>query len=179
MGSLPNMVRSLVVVLALVAGLVLLVPRQESVVQPPVDVAPVAARVRTQTGWPMLAPVGLPSTWRATSVRYTPSAGGLPTWHVGYVVGGNQYVALEQAQGADDEWVQEQTHGGRGGGRSGGRVAAGGRTWAKVDGTDGRQRSLVDRGSGATSVTTVVTGTAPYDVLASFATYLTPVAAAS
>lgn len=172
-GSVGNMLRSMAVVFGLVAGLVLLVPRQNAVVQPPVDVMSLAHQVAGQTRWPVLAAQGLPDGWRATSARYERSTDGLMTWHAGYISPAQQYVAVEQTQAASDLWVQAETNRGK----AEGPLVAAGRTWQKVDRLDKVQFSLVDRRPGSSAVTTVITGTAPYAVLADFAGHLKPVSA--
>lgn len=172
MGTLGNMFRSMLVVLGLVAVLIFLVPRQNEVTQPPVDVTPVAQQVVQETGWPILAPVGLPEGWRATSVRYVRSTDGLMTWHVGYQSPQGDYVAVEQTKGATSLWIAAQTNRGR----PDGTLDAAGRTWMKINRLDKVQRSLVSRGAGKQDLTTIVTGTAPYERLATFAESLRPVA---
>ena len=67
-GSTANIVRSLLVIGAIVAVLVAIVPRVSSVSQPPVDVAGTAEQVAADTGWPISAPRDLPEGWRATHV---------------------------------------------------------------------------------------------------------------
>lgn len=159
------------VVLALVAGLILLVPRQNAVVQPPVDVTTLARQVATQTRWPILAPQGLPDGWRATSVRFVRSTDALMTWHAGYITPDQEYVAIEQTTGATDLWVQAQVNRGK----PEGTLSAAGRSWQKIDRLDKVQFSLVDRAKATSGITTIITGTAPYAELATFAGYLRPV----
>ncbi len=172
MGSVGNIIRSMAVVLGLVVGVILLVPRQNAVVQPPVDVTPLARQVASQTKWPILTPQGLPDGWRATSVRYVRSTDALMTWHAGYISPEQNYVAIEQTKGATDLWVQAQTNRGR----PEGTLTAGGRSWEKVDRLDKVQFSLVERAPTPGQLTTILTGTAPYAELAAFAGYLRPVA---
>ena len=172
MGSVANMLRSMLVVLGLVAVLIFLVPRQNAVTQPPVDVTDAAQQVVHDTGWPIVAPVGLPAGWRATSVRYVRSTDGLMTWHVGYQSPQGDYVAVEQTRGATSLWVSAQTNRGH----PDGTLSAAGRTWQKINRVDKVQRSLVIRGAGPQDLTTIVTGTAPYAGLATFADTLRPVA---
>lgn len=171
MGSVGNIVRSMLVVLGLVLLVILIVPRQTAVVQPPVDVTSLAQQVAGQTRWPIDQAQGLPAGWRATSVRYDRGADGLMTWHVGYLTADQNYVALEQTKAATGSWVSTETNQGV----AQGTVQAAGRTWSRFARTDKGQYSLVDRGTGSADLTTVVTGTASYAVLATFATYLQPV----
>ena len=110
-GSVANLVRSLLVIVVLVVGLIAIVPRVNQVSQPPVDVAAKASEVARDTGWPIDAPQGLPDGWKATSVRYVRSTGGLMTWHAGYQSPRGDYVALEQTKDATGAWVDTPTAG--------------------------------------------------------------------
>ncbi len=169
MGSVPNMVRSLLVVAALVVAILLMVPRVNSISQPPVDVASSARSVAAETHWPILIPTGLPDGWKATSVRYVRSTGGLMTWHVGYVSPAGDYVAAEQTENATWEWVHAQTN------RAPmtGTVTIAGTTWTEYIRDQKVQNSLVDK-RGAGELTTVVTGTGTFDELRVFVEHLTP-----
>lgn len=171
MGTLKNMVISMLVVLAFVVVWIAMVPRPNAITQPPVDVTSVAQQVRAETHWPILQPRGLPAGWRATSVRFVRSTDGLMTWHAGYQSPDGNYVAVEQTRGATQTWVEAQTNRGR----AEGTVEAGGTTWTRIDRKDKVQFSLVSRGRSAQDLTTIVTGTAPYAELAAFAEKLQPV----
>ena len=83
MGSMPNMLRSLLVIMALVAGLVAIVPRVSEVRQPPVDAAAVAGYTVKSTGTPFLFPSEVPAGWVATNARYAASTDSLPTLQAG------------------------------------------------------------------------------------------------
>ncbi|HET8983135.1 MAG TPA: DUF4245 family protein, partial [Pedococcus sp.] len=99
-GTVSSMVRSLLVVGGLVALLIALVPRVNTISQPPVDVAAASVEVAKESGWAISRPVGLPDGWKATSVRNVRSTDGLMTWHAGYQSPTGNYVALEQTKGA-------------------------------------------------------------------------------
>jgi Protein of unknown function (DUF4245) len=170
-GSAANMVRSLLVIGALVALLVAIVPRVNTVSQPPVDVASTAAEVARSSGWPIERPEGLPEGWKATSVRYVRSTDGLMTWHAGYQSPTGNYVALEQTQDATSEWVSAQTNRAP---RTG-ELQAGGRTWGQYVRTGKVQNSLVEQPEGEGRLTTIVTGTGTFEELAAFAEALRPV----
>lgn len=172
MGSLPNMLRSLVVIVAIMGVVFVTVPRVTSISQPPVDVAANAAAVRDTTGWPISVPQGLPEGWKATAVRYVRSTDGLMTWHVGYQTPGGTYVALEQTQGATHDWVRAQTNRAP----AGEPVTIGGTQWTPYVRADKVQNSLVDRPSGDDALTTVVTGTGSFEELTAFVQRLVPVA---
>jgi hypothetical protein len=161
------MVASLLVVLGIVIGLVLLVPRSNRVTQPPVDVAAGARAAASQVQFTPSVPSGLPPGWRATSVRTTRSTASVLTWHAGYMTADDQYAAVEQGQGAPAEWVRSQTNRGR----EQGTQEVDGVAWRRFVRLDKVQHSLVhERGD----VTTVVTGTASFEDLALLAGSLAP-----
>ena len=165
--SVASMVISLAIVLAIVVALLLLVPRVNSVTQPPVDVSAGARVAAERVEFTPSLPVGLPPDWRATSVRTTVATGEVVTWHAGYVIDGRAYAALEQGQNPPDEWLRAQTNRGR----PDGTQDVKGVVWQRILRTDKVQNSLVHvRGE----VTTVVTGTAAYDQLAVLAAALQP-----
>jgi hypothetical protein len=162
-----HMVASLLVVLAVVAALMLLVPRTNSITQPPVDVAAGARAAATQVEFTPSVPSGLPAGWRATSVRTTRSTANVMTWHAGYMTSDDQYAAVEQGQDAPAEWIRSQTNRGR----EEGTVDVEGEPWRRFVRLDKVQHSLVhQRGD----VTTIVTGTASFEDLALLAASLQP-----
>ena len=165
------MARSLLVVGALVAVLIAIVPRVNTVSQPPVDVSAAAVEVARESGWTISSPVGLPEGWKATSVRHVRSTDGLMTWHAGYTSPSGNYVALEQTKDATRGWVEAQTNRAR---RTG-ELEAAGATWTMYERTPKVQRSLLSRGEGSDGLTTLITGTGTFDELAAFAGHLRPV----
>ena len=173
LGSVPNMVRSLVVVLGIVLVIIFMIPRTGSVPRPAIDVTANAAAIAGSTGWAVEAPVGLPDGWRPTAARYDTTNQPVPTWFVGYQTPSGAYAALSQGAKTDAEWLAGVT--GRGA-RTGER-SIGGRTWVEYARADGTQNSLVDEPSTAGGLTTVVSGTAGWDELAALAGALRPVSA--
>lgn len=162
-----HMVTSLLVVLAIVAALMLLVPRTNSITQPPVDVSAGARAAAGKIEFTPSVPSGLPAGWRATSVRTTRSTANVMTWHAGYMTSDDQYAAVEQGQDVPAEWVRSQTNRGR----EEGTVAVDGDAWRRFVRLDKVQHSLVHERDG---VTTIVTGTASFDDLALLAASLQP-----
>ncbi len=173
MGSIANMARSLLVVGALVALLVAIVPRVNSISQPPVDVEAAASNVARQSGLSVSRPVGLPEGWKATSVRYVRSTDGVMTWHIGYQTPDGGYVALEQAKDATESWIAAQTNRAR----QNGTVQAAGRTWQAYDPTAKDQRSILSRAGTPEELTTLVTGKGSIEEFTVFAEALEPVTA--
>jgi hypothetical protein len=165
------MVRSLVVIVAVMAVVFFMVPRVNSISQPPVDVLTNASSVRDTTGWPIEVPVGLPDGWKPTAVRYVRSTDGLMTWHVGYQSPAGTYVALEQTRGGTNDWVRAQTNRAP----AGGTVTIEGTPWTKYVRADKVQNSLVDRPADPAELATVVTGTGTFEELTAFVEHLQPV----
>lgn len=172
-GSVANMIRSMLVVGAIVAVLIAVVPRVNQVSQPPVDVASVAAQVAADTKWPIEAPQGLPDGWKATSVRYVRSTDGLMTWHAGYQSPTGNYVAVEQTKDATAGWVEAQTNRAR----ETGQTQVRGLEWGTYVRSGKVQNSLVHKAESPDQLTTIVTGTGTFEELSTFAESLQPVAA--
>ena len=165
------MIRSLLVIGVIVAALIAIVPRVNSISQPPVDVTGASVEVAKESGWAIERPEGLPTGWKATSVRYVRSTDGLMTWHAGYQSPTGNYVALEQTKDATSGWILAETNHAP----VTGELQAGGRTWKKYVRSSKVQNSLVDHPAGTGQLTTIVTGTGTFDELASFAAALRPV----
>jgi hypothetical protein len=165
--SWQSMVLSLAVVLGIVLVLLLLVPRVNSVTQPPLDPGPAVAPASRQLGFTPSLPQGLPEGWRATSVRVTRSTAQVLMWHVGYQTPSQQYAAVQQGRDAPADWVRQQVN------RAPqvGAQRVNGASWARYIRTDKLQNSLVLRHG---RLTTIVTGTADFDELARLATSLRP-----
>jgi len=160
MGTYGNILRSLLVVFGIVAVLVAIVPRVQSIQQPPVDAAAVVADAVRQSGLPFEAPVGLPDGWSPTNARYATSTDDLPTWQAGWTTPKDGYMAIRQTKDASPAWLQAATSGGH---QTGTRQIAG--------------TSLVDvppGGGTATSMTTVVTAVADDEEITIFTTALKP-----
>ncbi|HZB68628.1 MAG TPA: DUF4245 domain-containing protein [Ornithinibacter sp.] len=171
LGSTRNLVFSLLAVLGMVAVLVLVVPRVSSVSGPPVDIQSTAADVRERSGWPIVTAVGLPDGWTETSARYVRVTDGFMTWHAGYQTPAGTYVAVEQTIDPNRAWVEAQTN------RAPkvGTLEAVGRTWARYERDTKVQNSLLDDPQTSGDLTTLVTGTASFEEMAEFVTYLEPV----
>jgi hypothetical protein len=132
-----------------------------------VDPTSVIQGARAAESWPVLAPVGLPSTWRCTSARIDTALDGQDIVHLGYLTPDDTYVGLEQSATKAISFVSDSTVSGR---ETGTRDVAG-TTWTTYQNDDGTHRSLVRSASGATYV---VVGTATWDVLDRFASTLQP-----
>ncbi len=166
--SMGDMVRSMLVVVAIVLVIFVVQIRND----PPSAVrrVPVAAslqQARVQAPYDVAGPVGLPRTWRATSVRFA-KAGPVVTWHIGYVTPREDYAALEQSNGPEHKVVIQTVAGSH----EVGRIDIGGATWHKMAGGSPEPRALVLYGSAAT---TIVAGRASWAELRTLATALRPV----
>jgi len=171
MGSTKNLVLSLLAVLGMVLVLVLMVPRVNSLSGPPVDVHASAVPVKKETGWPIVEAVALPSGWTTTSARYVRTTGGFMTWHAGYQTPSGTYVAVEQTQGPNREWVEAQTNRAP----TEGTLEVAGRTWTKYVRDTKVQNSLLAPATSPTELTTLVTGTASFEEMRVFIEHLRPV----
>ena len=171
LGSARNLVLSLLIVLGMVAVLILVVPRVNSVSGPPVDIRATAADVSARTGWPIVTAVGLPEGWTETSARYVRVTDGFMTWHAGYQTPDGTYVAVEQTLDPNRAWVEAQTNRAP---RTG-TLEAGGRTWTKLERDTKVQNSLLDDPETTGDLTTLITGTASFEEMAELVTYLEPV----
>jgi hypothetical protein len=162
-----SMVLSMAVVVGIVLALLLLVPRVNSVTQPPVNVGFGARAASSQVEFTPSVPAGLPQGWRPTSVRTTRSTAGVLMWHVGYQTPNQQYAAVQQGKDAPAEWVRAQVNRAA----TAGTERVGGAEWRRYIRADKTQNSLVRVHGG---VTTVVTGTAGFEELAQLASSLRP-----
>jgi len=106
--TVNNLVLSLLVTVAAVLVLVLLVPRSEAPLDRPVDFASVAAQLQTGIDEPLLVPE-LPDGWRSNAAQWR--VGGsdkIPSWYIGLLTKGNQFIGLTQGLGANPSWVSAQ-----------------------------------------------------------------------
>jgi hypothetical protein len=171
LGSNANMVRSLVVIGALMALIWFMTPRVNTLGGPTVDVHGTALTVAQDSGWPISEAVDLPEGWTTTSARYVKSTDGLMTWHAGYQAPSGNYVAVEQTRDATRGWVEAQTNRAR----RVGELEAAGITWLKYERGGKVQNSLLDRRTGSGELTTLLTGTGTFEELAYVAERLEPV----
>ncbi|WP_318201645.1 DUF4245 domain-containing protein [Streptomyces sp. SCL15-4] len=119
---------------------------------------------RRAASYPVAAPEGLPSTWKATSVRF--QGADSDRWHLGFETPGGQYAQVEQStthKRAD--FIDDASQGGSAS-RHTERID--GRTWTRY--TGGRYDALVLKDT--PGVTTVVAGTAPFEDLTALAAAL-------
>ncbi|WP_079131952.1 DUF4245 domain-containing protein [Streptomyces nanshensis] len=193
-GTVRGMVPSLAVVLLAAFVIYLFVPHDESVD----PVKPVGYKVELESArraapYPVLAPVGLPAKWRATSVRYA-SQGTEHTeghaWHLGFVTPDTEYAAVEQSdEQRPAKYVESVTQGAR---KTSQTVRVRGEEWTRYEGgkydalvrtATAAEQSAEGKGRGERGAsdearhrpyTTVVTGTASFAQLEKMAEALRP-----
>ncbi|MFH8746182.1 DUF4245 domain-containing protein [Streptomyces rimosus] len=168
--TVRDMVLSMAVIGALVAGIYVFIPHNDSRSAEVNAVKTVDYRVELATArraapYAIAAPKGLPEGWRATSVTYRASNDGKGgAWHLGFLDPEQEYAALEQSDAPAKKFIQDVTLGAE---KAPGKQAVGGVKWDRYKGET--YRALVREEEG---VTTVLTGTAPYGRLAELAASL-------
>ncbi|ASY34808.1 MULTISPECIES: DUF4245 domain-containing protein [unclassified Streptomyces] len=158
--TVRDMILSLGVIVAIAAGIWILVPHDDS--KDPVarvDYRVELATAQRAAAYPVAAPEGLPKTWKATSVRYRAQDG--DSWHLGYLDPHEKYVAVEQSTKDPAEFIENVTQEAR---SSGAATRINGRDWQPYKGD--RYDALVLREGRST---TVVTGSAGLAQLKAFA----------
>ncbi|MFD3518035.1 DUF4245 domain-containing protein [Streptomyces sp. NPDC058657] len=147
-----DMVLSMAVIGAVVAGIYTVIPHDEKA-DPlkTVDYRVELSTAQRSAPYPIMAPQGLSQEWRATSVTYRGNEN--KAWHLGYLDPQKEYVAVEQSVENPAKYVPKVTFSARNSGRT---QAVGGVTWQVWEGE--KYDALVRTDKGAT---TVVMGTAP------------------
>jgi hypothetical protein len=174
MGTLPNMLRSMLVIGVIVLGLIAIVPRVSEVPRPAVDAAGKASQVAAETSWPVELPQGLGQGWVPTVASYAPGTEKVPTFTTVWKTPSGHDIALKQAVKVTDGWLRRSVDDGV----PAGTAQLSGRTFERYAAPNLGQASYVVRGAGPGGLTIVATGTAPDDELKEFVTALRPVAPA-
>jgi hypothetical protein len=151
--TVGDMVRSLAVILGIVAVLVLIVPRPNEIAQPPVNVAEVAAGAEGSLSFRPAVPGGLPDGWSPRTATVQDGTDDVPMWLVQYRTPRGDYAGLRQAANATPAWENRQVTDGR----EQGTVRVAGHDWVVRSRADRGITSWVLRQDG---ITTVITGTA-------------------
>ncbi|MEX3103406.1 DUF4245 domain-containing protein [Streptomyces sp. V2] len=160
--SARDMILSLGLIVAAALVIYLFIPHDDG--EPDlkrVDYTVELATARRAASYPVTAPVGLPDTWKATSVRF--NGADSDAWHLGFRAPDGQYVQVEQSASAKrDQFVDDASQGST---ATDVTDEIGGAKWTRW--TGGRYDALVL--NGADGSTTVVAGTASFDRLAEMA----------
>ncbi|GGL77316.1 hypothetical protein GCM10010129_21250 [Streptomyces fumigatiscleroticus] len=115
---------------------------------------------RRAASYPVAAPEGLPTSWKATSVRFQGDE--TEAWHLGFSDPDGEYVAVEQSTQKAVTFIEEASQGAE---ETEVTQRIDGRTWTRYKG--GRYDALVLRDTDG--ATTVVTGTASFARLTTMA----------
>jgi hypothetical protein len=154
--TVRDMILSLAVVGLVVAALLLVSPHKAQDPVKPIDYGLQFQQASRVAPYPLLGPRGLPERWRPTSADFDGADPAATTWHIGFINPGDEYVAVEQTNGAHEPFVRDK-------GKRGeivGSMPIAGDEWLMYDGP--KYRSLVRAKDG---VTTMVTGTATFPEL--------------
>jgi len=143
-----DMVRSLVLIAAIVAGLVLLVPRPQRVEQPPVDVASAATAATRILGFEVSVPRDVPATWVPTSAGVLDSSEGVRAWAISYRTPSG-YAGLRQAANPNPGWEAVMVAEGE----PGSSLVISGTDWLHRDRPEKGTTNLVHRAPGLTTIT--------------------------
>ena len=170
-GDLIRSLALIVIPLVVIAIIFTNVPDDHPVKE--VDWKPVLATAQKQAPFDVLAPTNLPEGWRATRVNWVPrgrpylnsEASPRNLWQIGFLSPDDVYIDLNQGDARPQEMVDQQSREGTPDGNS---VVAG-QTWQRLMSPDGRTRSLVLHGPGAT---VVVSADLPYEALEAYAATL-------
>ena len=163
---LRQTVRDMVISMLVVSGAVVLLvaPWNRSTPDPVrvVDPTSVVQGARAAESWPVLAPQGLPSTWRCTNARISTAADGQDVVHLGYLTPSTTSAAIDQSATKQLTFVREITLDAQ----PSGTAQIDGATWQKLETSDGKRRAYVREADGATYV---VSGGASWADLTTFA----------
>lgn len=176
-GTWRSLVVSMALVFVVVAAWLVLVPRPAQIERPALDAAAKAREINSQVGWPVSV---LPATggWRATSLSWTRSPEGLPSWQVGFHrrPDDQAYVSIGQTRLEGDDkanaaWLARQVRDGN----AVGDQQVGSVRWTRfVSSGEPARRSLVARAAAGDPrvLTTVLTGNVSFEELGSLAAAL-------
>jgi hypothetical protein len=150
--------------IGLMAGVIyIFIPHDDSA--PPlkrVDYRVELLTARRAASYPVAAPQGLPTTWKATSVRYDGTE--FDAWHLGFHAPDGQYVAIEQSTQRSAVFIDSASQGAA---ETKVIQRIGDQTWQRYQGA--KYDALVRKDKGST---TVVTGTASFAQLTKMAAAL-------
>jgi hypothetical protein len=109
--TVNNLVYSLIATVALVAVIVLVVPRGNPTAStPPVDYAAVAQQAQGSEPDRLVVPQ-LPSGWKSNSAQLrTKTSDGVDAWYIGLLTPKGQYIGIVQGFDANDSWVADQVN---------------------------------------------------------------------
>ena len=138
-GTWVDIVRTMIVVLAFVALIVLLVPRPGQLPRPTVDVASAASGVEGQLGFAPIVPAGLPAGWTPTEAKERDTADGVSSFRIGYITPDGLYAGVDQAASVTKAWLKAN----QAGGSPVGQVTIDGVVWQQLYQQDSQYTGLL------------------------------------
>ena len=140
-GTWVDIVRTMILVLAFVALIVLLVPRPGQLPRPTVDVASAVTGVDSQLGFTPIVPTGLPAGWTPTEAKTSNTTDGVSAFHIGYITADGLYAGVYQASSVTKDWLEANN----GSGSPVGEVTIDGVTWQQLYQQENQYTSLLLR----------------------------------
>jgi hypothetical protein len=140
-------------VLGVVVGGVLLVPRPNAVPLQSVDVASAARAAAPELGFSPSVPDGPPG-WTATIAVLRHGSSGIATWHVGFLTARGTYAGIEQATRSTFTWENALDSGGT----KVGTVDVDGMAWDHLEKAERDTTSLILRQPGRVTLITAKGG---------------------
>lgn len=105
--TVRNLVGSLLASLAVVAVIVLIVPRSDVPIERDIDVPAVAAQAQAGVE-PQLAVPELPEGWRSNAAELRDNrADGVTAWYAGYLTPSDEYAGMYQGLDANPTWTAD------------------------------------------------------------------------
>jgi hypothetical protein len=105
--TVKNLVGSLLASLAVVAVIVLLVPRSDQPIERDIDVPTVAGQAQVGIEQQLAVP-RLPEGWRSNAAELRDSrADGITAWYAGYLTPSDEYAGMYQGLGANPTWTAD------------------------------------------------------------------------
>lgn len=105
--TVRNLAASLLASLAVVAIIVLIVPRSDKPIERDIDVPAVAAQAQPGIEQELAVPE-LPDGWRSNDASLRQSeADGVTAWYAGYLTPSDEYAGMYQGLGANPTWTAD------------------------------------------------------------------------
>jgi hypothetical protein len=123
-----NLWLSILASLAVVLGLVLIVPRGDATYAPHVDYPAVAKEAQGAVDVPLAVPA-LPDGWRSNSAELREGADDVKSWYVGLLTPEDDYLGFSQGIHANESWLSALL----GGSRADSTKRIGGLEWTVYD----------------------------------------------
>jgi hypothetical protein len=158
------MVRSMLVLGVIVAGLLAIVPRINHVERPAVDAAGKGAYVAQLTGWPVELPSDLGKDWVPTVATDSPLTDKVRTFTTVWSTPSGADIALKEATHVTSGWLSRSVNDGT---RSG-EVQVGSRTWERYVVQARDEFAYVLKGSTESDLTIAATTTGSEEELKTF-----------